>query len=96
VILSSTVSEVGVVVTVIVPLVVAGGTPFSLNTSAAGEGVVVAVGVVTTGLGDGGGVEPVPALPQAAAVITVAASATHLLKRGDPLQLCTRLPVKVT
>jgi hypothetical protein len=85
-----------VVVTVIVPLAVPGGTAFSLNTSPAGEGVAVAAGVVTTGLGVGDGVEPVSALPHAAAVITIAASATHLLKRGDPLQLCTRLPVKVT
>jgi hypothetical protein len=97
VIFSSTVSEVGVVVTVIVPLAVAGGTPLSLNTNGAGEGVVA--GVVTTGLseGEGEGVEPVSALPQAAAVITIAASATHLLMLGNLTQVCTRaLPVKVT
>ena len=95
VIFSSTVSEVGVVMTVIVPLAVAVPTPFSLNTSAAGEGVVS--GVVTTGLGEGEGVEPVRALPQAATVITIATNATHLLMRGNLTQLCTRaLPVKVT
>jgi hypothetical protein len=90
------VSEVGVVVIVIVPLAVAGATPFSLNTTAAGEGVVA--GVVTTGLGegDGVGVEPVSVLPQAAAVSAIATSATHLLIPGHLLQLCTRLPVKVT
>ena len=81
-------------VTVIVPLAVAGATPFSLNTTAAGEGVVA--GVVTTGLGEGEGVEPVSVLPQAAAITAIAASATHLLIPGHPLQLCTRLPVKVT
>lgn len=99
VIFSSTVSEVGVVVTVIVPLAVAGATPLSLNTNAAGEGVVG--GVATAGLGEGEGegvgVEPVPVLPQAATVITIAASATHLLMLGNLAQVCTRaLPVKVT
>jgi hypothetical protein len=97
VIFNSTVSEVGVVVTVIVPLAFTVPTPFSLNTSAAGEGVVA--GVVTAGLGEGEGegVEPVSALPQAAAVITIAATATHLLILGTLTQVCTRaLPVKVT
>jgi hypothetical protein len=89
------VSEVGVVVTVIVPLAVVVPRPFSLNTSAAGEGVVG--GVVTAGLGEGEGVEPVSALPQAAAVIAIATSATHRLIPRHPLQVCTRaLPVKVT
>jgi hypothetical protein len=42
-------------------------------------------------------VEPVSALPQAATVITIAASATHLLMFGNLAQVCTRaLPVKVT
>src|SRR5258706_13944163 len=92
---SSTVSVVGVVVTVIVPLAGAGGTPLSLNTNPAGDGVVG--GVVTTELGEGDGVEPVSGLPHAAAVITIATSATHLLKRGNLRQVCTRaLPVKVT
>ncbi|MEP6751207.1 MAG: hypothetical protein ABI959_00500 [Candidatus Dormiibacterota bacterium] len=83
-------------VIMIVPLAVAGATPFSLNTRAAGEGVVA--GVVTTGLGDGegDGEEPVSVLPQAAAVTAIAASATHLLIPGHPLQLCTQLPMKVT
>src|SRR5882762_10290537 len=77
VIFSSTVSVVGVVVTVIVPLAVAVPTLLSLNTSPAGEGE--AAGVVTAGLGEGegDGVEPVPGLPQAAAVIAIATSATH-------------------
>jgi hypothetical protein len=95
VIFSSTVSVVEVLVTVIVPPEVAGATPFSWKTSAAGEGVVA--GVEATGLGEGDGVEPVPALPQAAAIIKVAATATNLLMRMNLLQLCTReLPVKVT
>jgi hypothetical protein len=49
------------------------------------------------GEGDGDGLEPVPALPQAAAIVPAAASAAHLFKPGNPLQLCTRaLPTKVT
>ncbi len=97
VIFSSTVSEVGVVVTVIVPLAVAGATPLSLNTNAAGEGVVGGVATAGLGEGEGVGVEPVPVLPQAATVITIAASATHLLMLGNLAQVCTRaLPVKVT
>jgi hypothetical protein len=97
VIFSSTVSVVEVLVTVIVPPEVAGATPFSWKTSAAGEGVVAGVEAAGLGEGDGDGVEPVPALPQAAAIITVAATATNLLMRINLLQLCTReLPVKVT
>jgi hypothetical protein len=66
-----------------------------LKTKAAGVGVEA--GVVTTGLGDGDGLAPVPAVPHAAAVTTIAVKATHLFIPGDPLQLCTRaLPVKVT
>jgi hypothetical protein len=88
-----------VVVTVIVPLEVAGATPFSWNTRAAGEGVVA--GVMAAGLDEGevagDDVELVSALPQAPANITVAASATNLLIRGNLPQVCTRaLPVKVT
>jgi hypothetical protein len=93
---TSTVSEFGVLVTVIVPLDVAGGTPFSLNTRAAGEGVIAGVGTAGLGEGEGEGLDPVSALPQAATIIAIAASATNLLIRGDRLQLCTRLPVKVT
>ena len=89
--MSSTVNEVEVVVPVIVPFAVAVPTPLSLKTSAADEGID------TVQLGDGEGDAPVPGLPQAAALIKIAASATQRLMRGNPHQLCTRaLPVKVT
>src|SRR6266446_5254991 len=80
--LTSTVSEVCVLVTVIVPLAVTVPTPFSWKTSCGGSGDIV--GVLLTGLGEGEGVgvDPVPELPHAAAVTAIAASATHLLIRG--------------
>jgi hypothetical protein len=95
VILSSTESEPPWVVTVIVPDPFAVPTPLSLKIRAAAVGVEE--GVVTAEVGDGGGPEPVPELPHAAAATTIAIKATHRFIPGNRLHLCTRaLPVKVT
>src|ERR1700674_2256626 len=91
VILSSTVSCPGAVVTVMVPVAVV-LMPLSLNTSPTGDGVDA--GIEVTGLDDGDGDAEVgllvPVAPQAAATKARGASAPNLRITEFSAQVCSR------